>query len=256
MVGANSTTDENGNLNIDHEFTSWVELTPAGGRIEIHRVSDSSFIDDILWDTTWNHATGASLNFSPANDDASVVVLNDDGSHWCCTQTSTYGDGDSGTPGNPNDPCPASLDWAVKAGGIDYDWGQGIAVDSNGNIYITGRFYGTAEFGSTTLTSAGGNGVFIAKVDSSGNYLWAVKAGGSSDDRGNGIAVDSNGNSYITGYFGGTAEFGSTTLTSAGGNGVFIAKVDSSGNYLWAVKAGGSSDDRGNGIAVDSNGNS
>ncbi len=147
---------------------------------------------------------------------------------------------------------------AVKAGGTGDDRGWGIAVDSNDNSYITGYFDGTAEFGSTTLTSSGGYDVFIAKVDSSGNYLWTVKAGGTGFyDRGNGIAVDSNGNSYITGYFDGTAEFGSTTLTSSGGYDVFIAKVDSSGNYLWTVKAGGTGFyDRGNGIAVDSNGNS
>ena len=62
-----------------------------------------------------------------------------------------------------------------------------------------------ATFGSTILTSSGGKDIFVAKLSSSGSWLWAVKAGGSGVDGGDAIAVDSSGNSYVTGYFGGTA---------------------------------------------------
>jgi hypothetical protein len=150
----------------------------------------------------------------------------------------------------------STLSWAVKAGGSSDEGGNGIAVDSNGNAYVTGHFEGTATFGSTSLTSSGANDIFIAKLSSIGEWQWAVKAGGPGDsDSAYGIAVDPNGNAYATGYFEGTATFGSTSLTSSGGNDIFIAKLSSSGEWQWAVKAGDSSGVFGNGIAVDSSGN-
>ncbi|MDD4309565.1 MAG: SBBP repeat-containing protein, partial [Candidatus Cloacimonetes bacterium] len=148
--------------------------------------------------------------------------------------------------------------WVKQAGGTSNDIGYGIATDSNGNSYVTGYFAGTATFGTTSLTSSGGYDIFIAKLDTNGNYLWAKKAGGTSTDEGNGIATDSSGNSYVTGYFNGTATFGTTTLTSNGSSysDIFIAKLDTNGNYLWAKNAGGTSGDYGYGISTDSSGNS
>jgi hypothetical protein len=145
--------------------------------------------------------------------------------------------------------------WAVKAGGSDHDTGNGIAVDSSGNAYITGYFLETATFGFTSLVSSGSYDIFIAKLTSSGYWEWAIKAGGSDSDIGNGIAVDSSGNAYITGYFSETATFGSTSLVSSGNYDIFVAKLSSSGSWQWTVKAGGSDSDIGNGIAVDSSGN-
>jgi len=55
--------------------------------------------------------------------------------------------------------------WAAKAGGTFSDRGLGIATDGSGNIVVTGRFSGTANFGDTTLTSAGGSDIFITKLD-------------------------------------------------------------------------------------------
>ncbi|HPF08295.1 MAG TPA: SBBP repeat-containing protein, partial [Candidatus Cloacimonadota bacterium] len=110
--------------------------------------------------------------------------------------------------------------WANQAGGTSSDYGQSIATDSNGNSYVTGSFEGIAVFGSTTLTSSGQSDIFVAKMDSNGNWLWAKKAGGSSSDKGYGIAVDSSGNCYATGYFRSTASFGSTTINSGSTNNI------------------------------------
>jgi PKD repeat protein len=147
--------------------------------------------------------------------------------------------------------------WAVQAGGTNNDEGEDIAVDALGNQYIIGYFKGTASFGPYTLTSAGENDIFAAKLDPAGNFIWAVRAGGTSSDYGYGIAVDAQGNQYIIGDFYDTASFGPYTLTSAGGHDVFAAKLDPAGNFLWAVRAGGTGtyDDWGNGIAVDGVGN-
>ncbi len=146
--------------------------------------------------------------------------------------------------------------WVVQAGGSSHDFSKGISTDADGNIYVTGFFYGTASFGSFTLTSSGYEDVFIAKLDTNGNWLWAEKAGGSNWDQGFGISTDTVGNVYIIGWFIDIATFGSFTLTSSGVNDIFVAKMDTNGNWLWVEKAGASDIDIGYGISNDSDGNS
>jgi Beta-propeller repeat len=145
--------------------------------------------------------------------------------------------------------------WAVSAGGSAEDAGKDVAVDSAGNSYITGTYEDMATFGVTTHTSKGKEDVFVAKLSPSGKWLWAVAAGGSSEDRGRGIVVDSAGNSYITGTYEDTAVFGVTTHTSKGKEDVFVAKLSPSGKFLWVVSAGGNGSDVGRGIAVDGKNN-
>src|SRR6185503_12423147 len=110
--------------------------------------------------------------------------------------------------------------------------------DGSGDVYTTGFFQGTADLdpggGTFNLTSAGGNDVFVSKLDSSGAFAWAVRWGGTSDDLGRSMTVDGSVNVYTTGIFQGTADFdpggGTFNLTSAGSNDVFVSKLDSSGN--------------------------
>ena len=111
-----------------------------------------------------------------------------------------------------------------------------MAIDTSGNGYIAGSFGGTASFGSTTFTTSGGTDTYLAKVSSTGIYLRAVQGGGTAGDTIYGTKTDSGGNIYIVGSFGGTASFGSTTLTSSGGNDIFLSKLSSTGLYLRAIK--------------------
>jgi hypothetical protein len=151
---------------------------------------------------------------------------------------------------------PTPSKWVISAGGSGRALGRSIAVDGSGNSYITGNFNGVLIFGSTALTSTGATNLFVAKVDKDGNFLWAATTGGTSLDRGHSIAVDGAGNTYITGYFMDAPIFGRTLLTSWWSTNIFVAKLDNSGNFLWAVSAGGKSGSSGNSIAVDSAGNS
>jgi hypothetical protein len=145
--------------------------------------------------------------------------------------------------------------WAVRAIGTSWNEAGGIAVDQEGNAYLTGQFYASISFGSYTLVSSGLMDAFAAKLDSEGNWLWAVRGGGDNFVEGYGIAVDQAGSAYLTGSIGGTASFGSYTLNTCGSHDVFAAKLDSEGNWLWAVSAGGAGWDQGMGIAVDQAGN-
>ncbi len=145
--------------------------------------------------------------------------------------------------------------WAKSAGGTYDDRGQSVVSDASGNVLVTG-FFGSASitFGSVTLTGVGED-IFIVKYDPSGNVIWAKSAGGTSDDGGRGIAVDQSGNVIITGYFKSPSiVFGTTTLINSGLNDIFVAKYDPSGNLLWAVADGSSTEDQGNSVCVDASG--
>jgi hypothetical protein len=112
------------------------------------------------------------------------------------------------------------------------------------------------DFGGGPLTNAGGNDVFVAKLDGAGNHLWSRRFGDSLNQVGADVKVDASGDIYVTGWFEGTVDFGGGALTSAGGYDVFIAKFDEDGNHVWSQRFGDASEQYGNNrVAVDASGN-
>jgi hypothetical protein len=138
--------------------------------------------------------------------------------------------------------------WAKNVGSTDQDESFSVVLDGSGNVYVTGNYFGTVDFdpgaGNYNLTAAGGYDVFILKLDTSGNFVWARSIGGADWDFAFSIAVDETGNVYTTGYFWSTADFdpgaGTYNLTSAGNYDIFTSKLDASGNLYgqeeWAVQ--------------------
>ena len=160
--------------------------------------------------------------------------------------------------------------WARNLGGpvpgSTTDEGLGIAVDTAGNVFTTGFFQGTADFdpgaGTSNLTSAGSSDIFVSKLTSTGNFSIAVGFGAAAGgvNIGAAVATDAAGNAYTTGYFRGTVDFdpgpGASLLTAAGLQNIFVSKLDSAGNFVWARQLGGSGGNNvANGIAVDASGN-
>jgi hypothetical protein len=142
-------------------------------------------------------------------------------------------------------------EWAVAAGGGGWDKGVGIAVDTAGNIYMAGTFEGQASFGTTSLVSKGKADLFVAKVTPTGSFAWALAAGSSDQDEVNAVAVDGQGNAYITGGFRKHAKFGSSTSYSNGSSDLFVCKISPNGQLLWTATAGGAGSETGSGIAID-----
>jgi hypothetical protein len=154
--------------------------------------------------------------------------------------------------------------WAKKLGGASSEDCSSMALDLQGNIYISGNFRGTADFDPGpnvfNLISAGANDIFAIKLDPLGRLFWAKQMGGLSSDGGASIAVDTSGNIYTTGNFGGTADFdpGPSTFnlsTSGISPDIFVSKLDASGNFLWAKQMGGRSGELAYSIALDGLGN-
>jgi uncharacterized protein (AIM24 family) len=144
--------------------------------------------------------------------------------------------------------------WSKRFGNTGTDVANGIAIDTSGNVLVTGNFQNTVDFGGGPLTSAGGKDIFVAKYSSSGTHLWSKRFGNSSDDDGKGIAVDSNGKVVVTGYYQGTVDFGGGPHTSLNCD-IFVAKYTASGAYLWSESYGGTDAQLGNGVAVNGNSN-
>ena len=160
---------------------------------------------------------------------------------------------------------PAVLIFCGYIGGSGEDYGNGIAVDSSGSAYITGNTTSTqTTFPETVgphLIHNGDIDVFVAKVKVDGtNLVYCGYIGGSDEDHGNGIAVDSSGSAYITGHTYSTEaqNFPVTVgpdLTHNGNCDVFVAKVNSAGTGLiYCSYIGGSGYEYGYGIAVDGSG--
>ena len=155
--------------------------------------------------------------------------------------------------------------WAKSIGGIGSDEGASIAVDTLGGVYITGSFENTADFdpgpGVFNMISQNYEDIFISKLDSNGNFVWAKRFGSSVGyDKGSSITTDAIGNIYITGGFDYTVDFdpgpGVLNMTAAGYGDIFIIKLDSNGNLVWVNQSGDPISDRGDYITVDNLGQS
>ncbi len=142
-----------------------------------------------------------------------------------------------------------SYAWATQGGGAG-NGAHGVSALPDGSSIITGYFSGTSTFGATTLISAGPTDVFTAKLNTDGSYAWATRAGGMENDAAFGVSALSDGSSIITGYFNGEATFGAITLTSAGSDDIFTAKLNADGSFAWATKAGGTLSDIAYGVSA------
>jgi len=149
------------------------------------------------------------------------------------------------------DPFSTSWAWVKAAGGSDTDYAYDIAADASGNVYVTGIFWGWANFDYASKISLGYSDVFIAKYNSSGFLQWVQIIGSTGTEYGYGIALDGAGNVYATGAFIAPINFGNVSQTSMGGLDVYVVKYNNNGAFQWVQSGGSPSADTGYGIAAD-----
>ncbi|WP_426492366.1 T9SS type A sorting domain-containing protein [Hymenobacter sp. 102] len=134
-----------------------------------------------------------------------------------------------------------------------YDFGNAIATDATGNVYVAGTFTGEGpHFDQLTLPGSNSNQLFVARLDGQyGRWQWAVR-GGTGVSNGQGLAVDAAGNCYLTGSISGQqASVGSFNLPGAtSGTDVLLAKLSGQGAWQWAKRVGGSGNEYGLSLAL------
>ncbi|KKL66413.1 hypothetical protein LCGC14_2145230, partial [marine sediment metagenome] len=147
--------------------------------------------------------------------------------------------------------------WHTFMGSSGTDFGEAIAVDTSGNVYVAGTSY---AWGSpvTGGEHAGAQDAFAAKLDNNGAYQWHTFMGSASNDYGYAIALDTGGNVYLSGYSSPNyAPWGPTPVNAhAGGYDIFTAKLNNDGEYQWHTFTGGAGNEyESNGIVLDTTGN-
>lgn len=141
--------------------------------------------------------------------------------------------------------------WALSPGGSASDYAYAVVGLPDGGALVAGQFAGTAQFGSHSIVGDGLPDAFVARVDASGEWLWATRAGGDSSESVYSISLLPDGDAVVTGSFSSDdASFGATTLSSLGQGDVFVARIDADGEWVWATRAGGANDATGQSISA------
>ncbi|HNW81731.1 MAG TPA: SBBP repeat-containing protein, partial [bacterium] len=140
-----------------------------------------------------------------------------------------------------------SFAWTKQWGTSGQEYGQSVAVDNSGNIFVTGYTDGDLDGN----TNAGSSDIFLTKLKSDGSFEWTQQWGTIKFDTGNSLLVDSSGNIFITGHTSGTFD-GNTDST---GIGVFLTKLSDNGSVIWTKQWGTGENDYGESVSIDSFGN-
>src|SRR5579871_4992061 len=241
-----------------------------GGRYEDAFVAKLNPSGTSLLYSTFLGGSGADQGTSIAVDTSGNAYIT--GSTSSTNFPTTPGALQTNYGGNPSDAFVAKVNatgtaliFSTYLGGLNGgggDYGHGVAVDAAGNAYVTGDT-DSSNFpttpGALQRTLAGTSNAFIAKLNPSGTALaYSTYLGGSQDDSGYAIAVDTSGNAYLTGLTS-SSNFPTTpgaVQTTNGGSDAFVAKLNASGTaLLYSTRFGGSNSDYGSAIALDASGN-
>jgi len=203
---------------------------------------------DLVWNTFIG--TGSTESFDVAVDSSgNVYVTGLCGESWGSPIRPYTRDVDAFVAKYSTD---GSLMWNTFIGGNERDEGLAISVDMTGNVYVTGRSYGSWGSPVRPFTGSTETDAFVARLASDGTLLWNTFLGGSSWELVEGIAVDATGNAYVTGTSNST--WGTPWLPATPSTSVFVAKLDSNGSLVWNTFLGGNGGDYGFGIAVGKSG--
>jgi hypothetical protein len=258
--------DASGNLLVTGTFTSTADFDPNAGTFNLTAVANRDIFIcklDASGSFLWAKQIGGS-----AEDEANSIAVDAAGNVF------TTGSFQSSVDFNPgagtqvlgssggDDIFISSLDasgnhrFARKMGGSGNEYGNAIKVDGSGNIITAGIFNASGDYDPSgvtfTLNTAGGNDIFISKLNSTGVFVWARSIGSGGTDVATALILSSSGDVYTTGYFENTVDFnpgaGTFNITSSGGTDVFVHKLDLSGNFLWAVRMGGTGNEQSHAI--------
>ncbi len=264
-------TDASGNVYLAGKTNSWTGIASGG----FQNTGGGGFSDAFLvkFDATGNRLW-ATYYGGGSSDYGMALAVDSLGNIYLAGYTSsTTGIASGGFQntygGGSDDAFLVKFDsngnriWGTYYGGSAYDYGLGVAIDSSGNVYLSGTTASTSGIASGGFQNTFGGGLvdsYVVKFNSNGARLWATYCGGTSDDRNHGAATDFNGNVYIAGETGsssGIASGGFQNTYAGGSYDAYLVKYNSSGNRLWGTYYGGIGSwiEYGNDVATDLSGN-
>lgn len=228
--------DKNGNVLLAGEITGPVKFgtleLPAAGQLDAF-VAKYGPSGDFLW----ARSAGGS-----ATDRAYAVAADPEGNVYAAGHFESQNAGFGGTKVSnlggydffivKYDP-QGNLLWVRTGGGEGYDYAHGLAVDSHGDVIVTGAVAGNATFGDVSLEQGPGRRLFCAKYSPDGRVLWVKTTEGKADGSGHGVATDGQGNIYVGGFNSGTGLFGRHPLNTTKGQESLVAKLSGDGEVLW-----------------------
>jgi len=271
----------NGDVYVSGGFNGIVDFDPGPGTFSLSSGSDQDFavfiskydgLGNFIWARAFTGIVGG-VAFA-----ISIAIDPVDGAVYTTGHFNGTVDFDPGpnsfylTSGHENEVFISKINnegnfvWVTRMGGPEDDFGS-LVIDPEGSrdVYITGQFKGTVDFDASmdifNLTANGNHDIFIAKINNSGNFLWAKAIGGPGEEVSRTIVIDptEGGKIYITGYFEETVDFdpgaNKFELSAIMDKENFVAKWDSSGNLLWAAQLGTVGSKSDGSIALDAAGN-
>ena len=143
--------------------------------------------------------------------------------------------------------------WASRFGDATFQYCNAIAMDPLGDVAIVGAFLGSVNFGGSDLVSAGDYDIFVARFNASGQHTWSYRFGDAAWNDATCVTFDSSSNLYFGGHFNGTFSFGGPNIT--GVVDVYVAKLSSTGAWVWSQDFGDALYQYCNAIVTDNNGN-
>ncbi|MEQ9168413.1 MAG: BspA family leucine-rich repeat surface protein [Fulvivirga sp.] len=278
--GLSIAVDPFGNVIITGEFRNTIDFDPGPGTFNLTAPSGLADFFILKLDNDGNFIWAVSIGDPASNADLAYSLATDDfGSVYITGIFGETVDFDPGvstfllTPvsgGGFRDVFILKLDesgnfiWAKSIGGTSSDIAFALTVDLSNNVIIGGHFYGTVDFdpgpGVNNITTTGSKNLFILKLDTNGDFVWAKNLISSTSDLLLGVATDADDNVFVTGEFFTSIDLdpgpGSFTETEVSGGDIFILKLDAAGDFLWGAGIGDNQEDSGRAIAVDADGNS
>lgn len=144
--------------------------------------------------------------------------------------------------------------WSMNFGDTGEEYTRNIAVNGSGEVVVAGQSRGNFNVDGINNLNQGGDDIILVKVDSSGSIAWAKAFGTSASDVSQDVIFDEEGNVILLATFQETINIGGEDLVSNGGVDFLVAKFDSNGNHLASKSFGGTGDDTGRTVHLDSDG--